>query len=192
MRCEMGIINLFRHIGLVIRHKSRVFVHCAKCGLLWQGIWHDMSKFSPEELFESARYFHGKRSPIGVCREKTGMSRAWLHHKGRNKHHIEYWLDGDCEVTPLMPYKYAVECICDKLAAAKTYNKKEYTDGISLKHWEKHGRKVEGNPKTMLFIETVFRDLAEHGEKYVLNKRYMRATYDRICTPDVVAEVAKR
>ena len=177
----MGLGKLLKHTGLVLRHKNKVLKHCAKCGILWRGLVHDLSKFSPTELFESAKYFTGYRSPIGVCREHIGMSHAWLHHKGRNKHHIEYWLDGDCEVTPLMPYKYAVECVCDKLAATKTYAGKNYTEDLALKHWLKHGNKVDGNPKTMLFIETVFRDLAEHGEKHILNKKYMRETYDRIC-----------
>ena len=68
------------------------------------------------------------------------MSRAWLHHKGRNKHHIEYWLDPDCKVTPMMPYKYAVECVCDKLAATKTYNGKNYQPQMALQHWEKYGK----------------------------------------------------
>ena len=26
-------------------------------------------------------------------REDTGVSTAWLHHKGRNKHHYEHWVD---------------------------------------------------------------------------------------------------
>ena len=181
METVMGFLNFFRHIGLVIRHKHKVLIHCAKCGILWRGIVHDLSKFSPTELFESAKYYTGVRSPIGVCREKTGVSMAWLHHKGRNKHHIEYWLDGDCEVTPLMPYEYAVECICDKLSATKTYAGKNYSEDLALKHWHRHGNKVDGNPKTMQFIETVFTDLAEHGEKYILNKKYLRSTFDRIC-----------
>ena len=177
----MGIRNFFSHVSLVIRHKNSVLKHCAKCGILWRGVVHDMSKFSPEELFESVKYYTGYRSPIGVCREHHGVSRAWLHHKGRNKHHIEYWLDDDCEVTPLMPYKYAVECVCDKLAATKVYAGKNYKESMALAHWHRHGNKVAGNPKTMLFMETVFRDLAEHGEKHILNKKYMRSTYDRVC-----------
>jgi len=176
----MNILNLFRHIGLVIRHKNKVFIHCVKCGLVWRGIVHDLSKFSPTELFESARYFQGNRSPIGVCRRANGVSHAWLHHKGRNKHHIEYWLDPDCEVTPVMPYKYAVECICDKLAATKTYKGKDYSPDKLIEHWERYGNKVNGNPKTMQFIERVFFDIKLHGERFVLNKKYMRKTYDEI------------
>ena len=177
----MGIANFFKHLGLVTRHRFMVFVHCCKCGIPWRGLVHDLSKFSPVEFFESVRYFTGYRSPIGVCREHNGVSMAWLHHKGRNKHHIEYWLDDDCDVTPLMPYQYAVECVCDKLSATKTYAGKNYTPDLALKHWLKHGNKVNGNPKTMLFIETVFRDLETYGEKHILNKRYMKSTFKRIC-----------
>ena len=177
----MYFIKAIRHFSLVIRHKTRVFINCAKCGLIWRGIVHDLSKFTPEEFFESVKYYQGNRSPIGVCRRETGMSRAWLHHKGRNKHHIEYWLDGDCAVTPMMPYKYAVECVCDKLAATKTYAKKSYTKDMPLNHWYKYGNKVEGNPGTMKFIEEVFIDIAEHGEKYVLKKKYMKDKFRQIC-----------
>ena len=178
----MMLINIFKHTALIFRHKWKVFIHCARCGIIWRGIVHDLSKFSPEEFFESAKYYQGNRSPIGVCRRETGVSRAWLHHKGRNKHHIEYWTDFDMEVNPVMPYKYAVECICDKLAATKTYNGKAYTTEKAIEHWHRYGNKINGNPKTMLFIETVFTDLNIYGEKHVLNKRYLKDTYNRICT----------
>ena len=178
---KLKFSSMVRHFCLIWRHKVKVLRHCASCGLLWQGLVHDLSKFSPTEFIESARYYQGNRSPIGVCRRARGVSRAWLHHKGRNKHHIEYWLDGDCPVTPMMPYRYAVECVCDKLAATKIYNKKNYHPGKAMEHWELYGHKVNGNPRTMEFIRTVFADLAEHGERYVLNRRYMRETYKRIC-----------
>lgn len=177
----MKIRNIFKHSALVIRHKHRVFLNCAKCGILWRGIVHDLSKFNPVEFFESAKYFNGHRSPIALCRMDKGVSRAWLHHKGRNKHHIEYWLDGDCEITPLMPYKYAVECFCDKVAATKVYAKKSYTQAMPLDHWLRVGCRVNGNPRTMAFLEKAFRDLAERGEKYVMNKKYMKKTYSEIC-----------
>lgn len=177
----MKIRNFFKHLWLVIKHKHGVFINCCKCGIVWRGIVHDMSKFSPTEFFESVKFYQGNRSPIGVCRRTTGRSYAWLHHKGRNKHHIEYWLDPDCEVTPMMPYKYAVECVCDKIAATKTYNGKSYTPDKALLHWQKFGNKVNGNPKTMLFIETVFKDLCDLGEKHVLSRKYMKKTYREIC-----------
>ena len=81
----------------------------------------------------------------------------------------------------MMPYKYAVECICDKVAATKTYLGKDYTPDRPLAHWLKYGNKVEANPKTMQFIEQAFIDLGDHGEKFVLNKKYMKRSYKEIC-----------
>ncbi len=176
--------NFFGHLSVVTKHRFRVFINCSKCGLPFRGLIHDLSKFSPSEFIESVKYFQGNRSPIGACRRATGMSRAWLHHKGRNKHHIEYWLDGDCEVQPLMPYKYAVECVCDKLAATRVYAGKSYSNDLPLLHWNKYGCKVAGNPNTMKFIEEVFTDVEKYGEKFVLNKRYMRDKYHQICNFD--------
>ena len=177
----MKIRNLFKHITLVIRHKHKVFIHCVKCGLIFRGIVHDLSKFSPTELFESAKYFQGNRSPIGVCRRATGVSYAWLHHKGRNKHHIEYWYDPECSIMPMMPYKYAVECVCDKLAATYVYAGGKYENHLPLLHWNKHGKRVTGNPRTMEFIEAVFIDVEARGEDYVLNKAYMKNKFREVC-----------
>ena len=176
----MKISNIFKHIGLITRHRHQVFKNCLKCGIVWQGVVHDLSKFSPTEFFESIKYYTGKRSPIGVCRENIGYSLAWLHHKGRNRHHIEYWMDPDCKEHPLMPYKYAVECICDKIAATRVYSKKEYNTSKPLEHWIKYGCKAPANPKTLAFIGKVFHDLEVKGEKAVLNKKYLKATYDEI------------
>ncbi len=176
--------NFFRHFALVTRHRWRVFVNCSRCGIPFRGFVHDLSKFSPSEFFESVKYYQGNRSPIGACRRAEGVSRAWLHHKGRNKHHIEYWLDGDCEVTPLMPYKYAVECACDKLAATRVYAGKNYSTELPLFHWNKYGCKVNGNPLTMKFLEQVFADVEKHGEKFVLKKKYMKKKFDEICNND--------
>ena len=180
----MYINNFFKHLFLVLKHKNRVFINCTKCGIFWRGIAHDMSKFSPVEFFESVKYYQGNRSPIGACRRETGMSKAWLHHKGRNKHHIEYWLDSECDITPMMPYKYAVECVCDKLAATRVYAGKNYSSDLPLVHWEKHGNKVLGNPKTMKFIEEVFVDVKLYGEKHVLSSKYMKDKYRKVCEND--------
>ena len=181
---KLTLSKIFKHFALVIRHKWQVFKNCCKCGIVWRGIIHDISKFSPTEFFESARYYQGNRSPIAVCRRERGVSLAWLHHKGRNRHHIEYWYDSDCAEHPLMPYKFAVECICDKLAATKTYLKDRYDVTKPLLHWQKYGSTVHGNEKTLAFVEKVFTDLSEHGESYVMNRAYMKKTYAEICTPN--------
>lgn len=174
-------MKLFSHIRLVMRHRHQVFKHAVKCGIPYRGLVHDLSKFSPVELFESAKYYQGNRSPIGACRRATGISYAWLHHKGCNKHHLEYWNDDECAVQPMIPYPYLVECICDKLAATKVYLGKEYTEEKPLEHFLKYGNKVRCNEKCIAFIEAVFRDLAEHGEDFILNKAYLKKQYQQIC-----------
>ena len=81
----------------------------------------------------------------------------------------------------MMPYQYAVECVCDKLAATRVYAGKDYSADLPLKHWLRYGNKVPGNSKTMQFIEEVFIDVEKHGEKYVLNKKYMKEKYREVC-----------
>ena len=175
------IRKMLCHLRLVLRHKHAVFIHCLKCGIPLRGLLHDLSKFSPVEFFESAKYFHGARSPLAVCREEKGVSLSWLHHKGRNRHHLEYWVDEDCKTPPLVPYKFAVECICDKLAATKIYRGKDYSPDMALWHFRRYGNKVHTNEKTLAFIDKAFSDLCERGEDAVLNKKYMKETYAAIC-----------
>lgn len=172
--------RFFKHLGLVTRHKWGVFKNCCKCGQFWRGLWHDMSKFSPTEFWESVKYFDGKKSPLTVHREKYGYSLAWLHHKNRNKHHIEYWYDEENKVQMNMPYKYAVECVCDKIAATKCYKGKDYTPEMVLDHWVRKGSLAQTNDNMKAFFTNVFTDLIELGEKHVLNKRYLKSTYNSV------------
>jgi hypothetical protein len=110
-------------------------------GLYWQGITHDLSKYSPTEFINGVKFFTGKASPHYGERASYGYSKAWLHHKGRNKHHAEYWADiqpnGQTEPIP-MPTRYLVEMMCDRIAASQTYLKKEYTDDAPLNYYTTH------------------------------------------------------
>ena len=144
--------KFLKHLHLVNKHRFLVFIHCCKCGLFWRGLIHDLSKYSPTEFLESVKYFNGDHSPIVESRKDIGYSKAWLHHKGKNKHHIEYWFDEDLEVQPVMPYKYAVECVCDKLAASKCYNGKNYSQDRLLAHWLKWNASGNMNPKIRDFF----------------------------------------
>lgn len=173
--------KFFGHLALVTRHRFEVFKNCAKCGLIWRGLVHDLSKFSPTEFFESAKFYCGTHSPIVECRKSKGYSLAWIHHKNRNKHHPEYWYDTESKTQIVMPYKYVVECVCDKIAATKCYYKKNYNARQVLEHWQKWGNNVPINEKTEAFINKVFEDLVERGEKYILNKKYMKTTFAQIC-----------
>jgi hypothetical protein len=80
-----------------------------------------------------------------------------------------------------VPYKYIVECVCDKLAATKTYAKENYTSELPLLHWNRYGHLAEANPRSKEFIERVFLDIKEHGDDYVLNKKYMKRVFSEIC-----------
>jgi len=125
-----------KHFKTVCTHKFWVMYYCFKFGLYWQGIVHDLSKFSYTEFSESVKYYTGTRSPIEACKEDKGYSDAWLHHKGRNKHHYEYWQDNfDNGTTHLeMPFKYVLEMLCDNIAASRTYNGKDFSF-LKLYEW---------------------------------------------------------
>ena len=101
---------------------------CFKCGLYWQGLTHDLSKYSPTEFFSSVKYYNGNHSPIDDEIKELGYSKCWLHHMAHNKHHWSYWVDVEHSIKADMPYEYIVEMFCDRVAASKIYLKDKYTD----------------------------------------------------------------
>lgn len=114
----------WKHFKTVTRHKIEVFKECSACGLYWQGLIHDMSKYGITEFVSSAKYFQGNRSPIEAEKEEVGYSAAWMHHKGHNPHHWEYWTDFDKNgsiIANKIPYQYVVEMVCDWIGAGKVY-----------------------------------------------------------------------
>ena len=113
-------MNIWKHFCTITNHKILVMKACFKVGLIRQGLLHDLSKYTPTEFLVGCKYYQGTISPNNAERLDKGYSSAWLHHKGRNKHHIEYWTDFDLPENPPMPYKSAVECVCDKLAATNS------------------------------------------------------------------------
>ncbi|MDO4500140.1 MAG: DUF5662 family protein [Erysipelotrichaceae bacterium] len=121
------------HFTTITRHKLLVTKLCFKCGLYSQGLKHDLSKYSLIEFFSGVKYYQGFRSPIDAEKEDLGYSLGWLHHKGRNKHHWEYWIDRNMQnyvelAVNEMPLNYLLEAACDKIAASKIYQKEKYTD----------------------------------------------------------------
>jgi hypothetical protein len=147
---------------------------CFKVGLIKQGLLHDLSKYSPSEFIVGAKYYQGKRSPNNAEREAIGYSSAWLHHKGRNKHHYEYWMDYSAHVPggiipAKMPEKYVVEMFIDRVAASKNYNKGNYTDDMPLKYY------MSGSPGQYMHkdsqrqLELLLNMLADKGEDYTFS-----------------------
>lgn len=135
---KIKVINIFRHFKKICIHKYWVFHYCCKMGIPVQGLLHDLSKFSPVEFWESVKYYQGNSSPIDACKKDKGWSAAWMHHKGRNKHHYEYWVDNlDNGGTPLeMPLKYKKEMLCDYLGAGRAYYGKDFTYEKEYEWWQ--------------------------------------------------------
>ena len=163
-------MGALQHFKTITRHRHQVIRNCRKAGILWQGLRHDLSKYSPTEFCEGAAYWQGNRSPNDKAREVNGYSAAWMHHKGRNRHHFEYWSDyspTDRKMTPVeMPLRYVVEMFCDRVAASKIYQGANYTDRHPLEYFErgKQRRTALIHPATSDLIESLLTMLAEQGE----------------------------
>lgn len=160
--------NLTGHTKTILQHKKEVFINCCKSGLVIQGITHDLSKFSPSEFIVGVTHYQGNRSPNEGEREDYGYSKAWMHHKGRNKHHFEYWTDYNSEtreLTPVrMPKRYVVEMFCDRVAASKVYLGDNYNDSAPLNYFLKGKKKRNIHWQTAEEIERLLRMLEEKGE----------------------------
>lgn len=157
--------RFYGHFKTITHHKLKVTALCFRCGLYAQGIKHDLSKYSPVEFCSGVRYFQGNRSPIDKEKEIKGYSMGWLHHKGRNKHHWEYWLDnGKHGVHPLeMPIRYVVEMFCDRVAASQIYQKEHYTDDSALQYYINGRDHIMIHPNTDQLILHLLTYLSEHG-----------------------------
>lgn len=174
------IKNLILHFNLINKHKKTVFKLCCKAGIPFRGIVHDLSKYSPTEFFESAKYYNGKCSPISRCKLENGYSKAWLHHKGRNKHHHEYWYDYVApEQSPVIPYKYTVEMICDTLAAGMTYQKDKWTLDYQLNYYLKDRDLKYVNPKIDKVLLEVYQKISEYGIDDVINPKVLKKIYEK-------------
>lgn len=161
-----------KHFKTITKHRHAVIKHCFKAGIGFQGLFHDLSKYSPTEFIPGAIHYQGNRSPNEGEREVHGFSKAWMHHKGRNRHHFEYWTDYNnvtrrMEGMP-MPDRYIKEMFCDRVAASKIYQKEKYTDQSSLDYFiqgcDKRGTLI--NKESSDKLEFLLRMLADKGEKY--------------------------
>ena len=75
-------MHFWAHLRTVHRHRALVRKYCFRLGLYWQGLTHDLSKYSPVEFFAGVKYFQGDHSPNDAQRKEHGYSASWLHHKG--------------------------------------------------------------------------------------------------------------
>ena len=173
--------NAAGHLRTVVTHKYLVARGCFAVGIYRQGILHDLSKFSPTEFMVGARYWQGNRSPNNAERETIGYSSSWLHHKGRNRHHYEYWvdynlrgeIDGQVLIPVKMPGRYVVEMLMDRIAASKVYKGDAYTDASALEYYRGGRPELLMHPETAALLEKLLTMLAEKGEKETF--AYVRA-----------------
>ena len=171
--------NALKHFMTITKHKILVFKLCCKAGEPWRGFMHDWSKYSWTEFSESVKYYQGTYSPIVACKIENGYSKAWLHHKGRNKHHHEYWYDyATKEKTLVMPYQYAVEMICDNLAAGKVYKGKNWTNSTQIEYWNEVESRKQINDRIAMFAKTVFEDVRNKGIDKTINERNLKRIYN--------------
>lgn len=173
-------MHIYGHFRTITRHRHQVIRHCFKAGIGFQGLFHDLSKYSPSEFWAGAKYYQGTRSPNEVERELFGYSPAWLHHKGRNRHHFEYWVDVNPKTKlyePVeMPINFLIEMFCDRVAACKIYKGKDYQDDAALLYYLRGNAKNIMHPATATELERLLRLLADEGEAvaFAETKRMMK------------------
>ena len=169
--------KVFAHFRTITKHRHLVIFHCFKAGIGFQGLFHDLSKYNPREFIVGAKYYIGVKSPNEKERELYGYSKAWLHHKGRNRHHFEYWTDYNPVTKKLepieMPLRFVVEMFCDRVAASKVYQGKNYNQTHPLEYFVKAKARRFINQNTSDLLESWLTMLAEKGEdetfKYIKN-----------------------
>ncbi len=169
-------MKAWQHFKTITKHRWLVRSGCFKVGLYWQGLLHVLTKYAPTEFWVGAKYYQGTRSPNAAERETKGYSEAWMHHKGRNRHHYEYWTDmsmqtRNYESVP-MPRKYLVEMVMDRIAACKTYQGKDYTPGSALVYFDKSREKSLMHPQTRQELGYILTMLRDEGEEQTF--RYLK------------------
>ena len=173
----MSVLKAWQHFKTITWHRWLVRDGCFRVGLVWQGLTHDLSKYSATEFRCGARYYQGDRSPNAAEREDKGYSEAWMHHKGRNRHHYEYWTDMNLqsrqyESVP-MPRKYLVEMVMDRRAACMVYQGKNYHPSSALEYLEKSRERILMHPQTLRELAYVLTMLRDRGERETF--RYLRS-----------------
>ena len=157
--------RLCGHFSTITRHKIKVGELCFRLGLYKQGLLHDLSKYSPAEFAAGVKYYQGDRSPIGEEKRDKGYSLGWLHHKGRNMHHWDFWVDrvDDKLVCYEMPKRYVKEMVCDRVAACMIYQGDKYTDASALAYLEKGKDVMFLHPNTAALLTKYLTWIKDYG-----------------------------
>lgn len=173
--------KMLKHFVRITKHKWIVLKLCIKAGIPYRGLVHDLSKYSPTEFFESCKYYEN-HSPIEDEKRKQGYSKAWLHHKGRNKHHSDYWYDPKAPIAmPILPYKYAVEMVCDNLAAGLVYNGKAWENDTQLNYWNIVENREYLHQDMKKFVREIYTQVSNQGIDKTIRKRNLQEVYQKYC-----------
>ncbi len=169
-------MKAWKHFKTITWHRWLVRQGCFRVGLYWQGLVHDLSKYSLTEFVAGAKYYQGVRSPNTAEREDKGYSEAWMHHKGRNRHHYEYWTDMNLQTRSYesvpMPRKYLVEQVMDRRAACMVYQGENYHPGSELEYYRKSRERTLMHPQNQQELEYILTMLRDAGEKRTF--RYLK------------------
>ncbi len=162
-------MKAWEHFKTITKHRHQVIRNCWYAGIFFQGLFHDLSKYSLTEFIPGAMFYQGSRSPNEGERQRYGFSTAWMHHKGRNRHHFDYWTDYDRvtkKLSPVkMPLKYVKEMFCDRVAASKVYMGEKYTDSSALEYFMRAKGRRMIHPETSDLLEKLLVMLSEQGEE---------------------------
>ena len=187
-------MKFFKHLWVVIKHKSNVLYYATKLGIFWTGLVHDLTKFSPTEFNRSVKYFHGKKSPTIVERAShDNFSYICVAHTGRNKHHWQYWVDYTRWeiVVNKIPYRHALEYVADVLSASKVYNPKDFNFMVAHDYFKEHSKTYLMHPATKEFILWCIKEAHDNGFKAV-KKKISKAKYIEISnkyTPTIIVPI---
>ena len=180
------MLHPIKHFIVITRHRHKVMRNCFRCGLYMQGLKHDLSKYGFKEFWLGAKYYMGTKSPHHKERLEKGYSEGWMHHKGRNMHHGEYWVDVNLKTQAYEPVKmpdcYLAESLCDRIAASENYNRGQIERQMVLDYFLNSSKHEPFHPETKAKLEWLIRYYVENGKKAVFkyikkNMRNKKATY---------------
>lgn len=181
--------NFFKHLHTINKHRRGVISNARHVGLFWHSLKHDLSKYSCKEFWPSVKYYTGTDTPIIEERKvNSGFSYICNHHAKRNKHHWQFWTDfcnGNI-IVKTMPYKYALEMVCDMISASRVYNGKNFDRSKPINYFLKKVRHYYMTKASVEFV-TWCLSTYEKSEWKELNKKNSKTKYLEIISrlPDV-------
>lgn len=137
------LLNFIRHYWGTTTHKAWVFWYCFKFSakLMWRGLWHDMSKYSPVETVSFIRIIHrlkmstyGSKQYEETIHKDEVVRRGTNHHYAVNRHHPEHFAieSGDEPCIRSMNLLDVMEMFCDWRSAVKRHKTGDINRSIEI------------------------------------------------------------